>query len=443
MIELIKVSKNYTTNTSAWNASLDYLTFGLAKRGQCFTALHDITLTVGEGNSLGIIGPNGAGKTTLLKLIAGVTPPSSGIINVKGPVSALLELGAGFHPEMTGYQNAKAYLNLFHPEENIDELLGIVADFSELGRFFYEPLKTYSTGMQVRLGFAAASVVRPDVLIVDEALSVGDAYFQQKCLDRIQSFKKEGVTLLFVSHAENLVEMFCSDAIYIEKGEIIDHGSAKDVVATYKRDVARKRGLITNEGQQTVKIHSAPHSINVSQETSEEDINKDVSPVNSKSDRPLTIGSSYGNKKIRILCVEACDEDGNQKSIFASQECLFLKITIDANEDYSEAVFACAIFRIDGIYIFSTNNYEVSPSRLSVCKGINTISVAIGPMNLHRGTFFASVGVYTEPQAPFWNDPADYHYKKYEFHVKSSQFPHGCIHLESQWDKLKNQGNSP
>lgn len=434
MIKLEQVSKDYVTYASPWDASLDYLSFGLARRGHRFEALREIDLSIDEGQSIGIIGPNGAGKSTLLKLIAGVGKPTKGRITVEGKVSALLELGAGFHPEMTGYQNAKIYLQLFHPGKYVDRLLDRVFEFSEIGPFFHEPFKNYSSGMQVRLAFAAASVVKPDILIVDEALSVGDAYFQQKCLDRIEGFKKQGVTLLFVSHAENLVEMFCSNAIYIDQGRIIDHGTARDVVATYKNDIARKRGLITDTGQQKVKDHQISTTSQEGQK--QELVQGDSNEPDISQSSALEIGATYGTKEIRILNVETCDEDGNSKSIYQPSDHLHLQIDVEAAEDYANSVFACALYRIDGIYLFGTNNLDVSPAPIAVERGTNTIKLTFGPMNLSRGTYFLSVGVYTHPQPPLWTEPSDYHYKKYEIHIDSDRYPHGCVYFESKWKKV-------
>jgi len=196
--------------------------------------LREVDFTIASGESVGIIGRNGAGKSTLLKIITGVMAPSCGSVHLGGRISALLELGMGFHPEFTGRQNVfmQAYLQgLSHAQVNdrIDE----IAAFAELGDYFDKPARIYSSGMQVRLAFSVATAIRPDILIVDEALAVGDAYFQYKCYDRIRQYRQAGTTLLFVSHDPGAVKSLCDRAILIEKGGVLKDGSPADVLDFY------------------------------------------------------------------------------------------------------------------------------------------------------------------------------------------------------------------
>ena len=196
--------------------------------------LRDVSFVIGSGESVGIIGRNGAGKSTLLKIITGVMEPSSGSVRLGGRVSALLELGMGFHPEFTGRQNVfmQAYLQgLSHDQvaARIDE----IAAFAELGGYFDKPARIYSSGMQVRLAFSVATAIRPDILIVDEALAVGDAYFQHKCYDRIRRYRAEGTTLLFVSHDPGAVKSLCDRAILVEGGGVLKDGPPADVLDFY------------------------------------------------------------------------------------------------------------------------------------------------------------------------------------------------------------------
>jgi len=207
---------------------------GLPVRHEDRWVLRDISFSVQPGESVGLVGRNGAGKSTLLKLITGVMAPSCGQVQVSGRVSALLELGMGFHPEFTGRQNVlmQAYLQGMSHEE-VAGLMASIAEFAELGDYFDMPVRVYSSGMQVRLAFSVATAVRPDVLIVDEALAVGDAYFQHKCFDRIRRFKEAGTTLLFVSHDPGTVKSLCERAILIEGGRIMRDGVPADVLDLY------------------------------------------------------------------------------------------------------------------------------------------------------------------------------------------------------------------
>src|ERR1700682_114887 len=191
-------------------------------------ALRDISFSLGPGESVGIVGRNGAGKSTLLKIITGTTTPSIGQVRASGRVSSLLELGTGFHPDFTGAQNVLVGGRIMGLSEQ--EVAGIAAEvvaFSGIGQYIPQPVRTYSSGMQMRLGFALATAVRPDVLIIDEALSVGDIQFQQRCLDRIRSFQREGTSLLFVSHDLGTVAAFCRRVIVLEDGQAVYDGEPK------------------------------------------------------------------------------------------------------------------------------------------------------------------------------------------------------------------------
>lgn len=233
------LSKSYATYGSSWQR-LGALA-GLGAPGRRHVALADVSFDLQKGESLGLIGENGAGKSTLLKIVAGVTAPTSGQVGVTGRITSLLELGSGFHPEFTGRQNIQlnaALIGLSATETA--ERTPAILDFAELGEFIDRPVRTYSTGMAMRLGFAIATSVEPDVLIVDEALSVGDGYFQKRCMDRMLDFVERGGTLLFCSHAMYYVSTFCERAIWLSKGEVVSFGPASDVIREYEEHLTRK-----------------------------------------------------------------------------------------------------------------------------------------------------------------------------------------------------------
>lgn len=201
-----------------------------------FSALRNLNFEIHKGETLGIVGRNGSGKSTLLQLIVGTLTPTSGKVDIKGRVAALLELGAGFNPEFTGRENV--YLNagiLGLSRAEIDSRFQAIADFAEIGEFLEQPVKTYSSGMFVRLAFAVAIHVEPEILVIDEALAVGDEAFQRKCFARIQSFRDEGGTLLFVSHSAAAIVELCDRAICLDQGEMLFAGSPKQVVALYHK----------------------------------------------------------------------------------------------------------------------------------------------------------------------------------------------------------------
>lgn len=202
-----------------------------------FLALDDVTFEIKTGECVGIIGPNGSGKSTILKLIAGVMSPSNGKVSVMGQISPLIELGAGMHPELTGRENI--YLNgaiLGLKRKQIDKQLQSIIDFSEIEEFIDQPIKHYSSGMYMRLAFAIAVHVDPEILIVDEILAVGDEAFQAKCFRKMEEFKKNGVTIIFVSHNLRQVESFCKRVIYINKSKLVADGDATSVCKKYVKD---------------------------------------------------------------------------------------------------------------------------------------------------------------------------------------------------------------
>jgi len=206
-----------------------------SEAAQTFDALHEVSFTLNKGETLGLIGTNGSGKSTALKIVAGVTRPSSGTATVIGRVAPLLQLGAGFHPDLTGRENI--FLNaciLGLTDEQIRAAIPDIVDFAEIEEFLDSPVKHYSSGMYLRLAFSVAVHSEPDILIVDEALSVGDMAFQAKCLARIRKLRQHGVTLLFVSHSASMVEEFCDRAILLNHGNLLMEGAPMDVMARYQ-----------------------------------------------------------------------------------------------------------------------------------------------------------------------------------------------------------------
>jgi lipopolysaccharide transport system ATP-binding protein len=226
---------------------------GVAEVSDAFWALRDISLAVRRGEAFGIVGPNGSGKTTLLKLLAGISLATRGTVSVRGRVGSLIELGAGFHPELTGRENI--FLNgaiLGMPREGIRRRLDEIVAFAEVGEFLEMPLKRYSSGMVVRLGFAVAAHVSAEVLLMDEVLSVGDARFQQRCLGRLRQLRQEGVTTVLVSHNLPTVGLFCERAAWLQRGEVVACGPAGEVIEAYQRDATRME--VTAAGAQDGEV---------------------------------------------------------------------------------------------------------------------------------------------------------------------------------------------
>ena len=217
-------------------------------------ALKDVSFDIGEGECVGIIGTNGSGKSTILKIITGVLAPTAGTVIVNGRISALLELGAGFNPEYSGMENI--FLNgtmLGFSEEEINARLDEILSFADIGDFIHQPVKTYSSGMFVRLAFAVAINIDPEILVVDEALSVGDVFFQAKCYHKFEEFKKQGKTILFVSHDLGSISKYCDRVILLNQGVMLDEGTPKAMVDMYKQLLVHQDPVKQAEGSETKK----------------------------------------------------------------------------------------------------------------------------------------------------------------------------------------------
>ncbi|MFA5828054.1 MAG: ABC transporter ATP-binding protein [Candidatus Shapirobacteria bacterium] len=237
IIQFSHVTKDFSLqNQKTFKEFLPALFLG-EKTVNKFTALSDISFEIQRGECVGIIGPNGSGKSTILKLVAGVMSPTSGKVTVEGKISPLIELGAGMHPELSGKENI--YLNgsiLGLKKSEINNYLQSIIDFAQLVDFIDQPVKHYSSGMYMRLAFAVAVHVDPEILIVDEILAVGDSAFQEKCFQKMEEFKAKGVTILFVSHSMTQVQSFCSRVIYLNHSKLVDQGTPEKIIERYQTD---------------------------------------------------------------------------------------------------------------------------------------------------------------------------------------------------------------
>lgn len=234
ILEVSNISKSYRTYSSELWRILSW--FGIKHKAMQEThTLQNINFSIKAGEAIGVVGQNGAGKSTLLKIITGTLHPTCGEIKVNGKIAAILELGMGFHPDLTGRQNAYHSSGLMgYSKEQIDSVIADIESFAEIGEYFDQPVRTYSSGMQARVAFAVATAFRPDILIVDEALSVGDVYFQSKCFSRMEWMKKSGTTILLVSHDIQAIRSFCDRAILLHRGQMHGDGTPKEIVQMYE-----------------------------------------------------------------------------------------------------------------------------------------------------------------------------------------------------------------
>ena len=358
-------------------------------------AVHDVSFDVFPGQSLGIIGRNGSGKSTLLKIIARIIQPTSGEITVNGRVSALLELGAGFHPDLTGRENI--YLNasvLGLSREETATLFNDIVEFSELDEFINMPVKHYSSGMYMRLGFSVAIHVHPDILIVDEILAVGDQSFQTKCIDRITEMKRAGVTILFISHDLKNVAHLCSDIVWMEHGEMRAVGPVDSVMDQYRNHLFNQTGR-----QMAVMNTSGGYR-------------------------------RWGTKQIEITGVRLLDASGAPTTIFRTGEKMAVEISYIAHEPIEEPEFGLALHRHDGVHVTGPNTHAAG-LELGVVSGPGIVRYDIRALSLLPGRYNLTAAVH-DSEAPI---AYDYHQEAWSFRVVDGGTPaaEGIVLLDADW----------
>lgn len=309
-----------------------------------FRAMDNLNLELRKGEVLGILGKNGAGKSTLLKMITGVVTPTSGTIEVNGKISSLLELGAAFNPELTGYENIYQHGQVMGlTDKEIKEKEQEIIDFADIGEHLSQPVKTYSSGMFARLAFACAINVDPDILIVDEVLSVGDMAFQLKCFKKFEQFKEKGKTIIFVTHNVNDVMTNCNRAIILENGKKTFDGSVKDGVNRYKKIIV---GLNQNDEIKSEVVQASGDGIELT-ETWKSKFNQNPNML------------EYGNKEAEVIDYGIFDEEGNPTSTFDNNDIVTFKSKVKFNTRVTEPLFTMTIKDFQGKDITGTNtNFE-------------------------------------------------------------------------------------
>lgn len=397
-IELVNISKSFKVYKKPSDRLKELLSPG-ESYCELYHVLKRINLKITKGTTVGIIGQNGSGKSTLLQIICGILKPSNGEVKVNGRISALLELGAGFNPEFTGIENV--YMNgaiQGFTKEEMDARFPLIENFAEIGEFIHQPVKTYSSGMYVRLAFAAAINVDPDILIVDEALAVGDLYFQLKCINKIKEFKKNNKTILYVTHDTYSVKNICDYAVWIHEGEIRLQGDPIYVVNQYEDYMKKKNGTTEN-------------------------LSSDVSEPNvvAEERRVLEIRNA-------VFCKYRTDFPKQQ---FEVHDGLTIKITYELYEKIDQIVAGVAIFDAKGTSVCALNTkldeIMVRPKEL----GENTILLHYNKINLLPGTYFIDVGFFEESAVA----RLDYKSKISNFNVISNRYiAEGVVLLEHEWE---------
>lgn len=366
---LTKVYKLYDRNRDRLKEALH---IGKNVNSREHYALNDVSMTVNTGETVGIIGTNGSGKSTILKIITGVLNPTAGEIRINGRISALLELGAGFNMEFTGIENI--YLNgtmIGFSEEEIDAKLQDILDFADIGEFINQKVKTYSSGMFVRLAFAVAINIDPEILIVDEALSVGDVFFQNKCYRKFEDFKKQGKTILFVSHDLSSISKYCDRVVLLEKGKKIGEGEPKEMIDMYKKVLVGQLDRKADTGK--------------SAKFSAENKWKDQMTLNPKLDE-------YGSGLAEFEDYCAYDNEGTITNTIIKGEEFTVKLKIRFFESVQDPIFAVSFKNMHGTEITGTNTMFEKITTGTPKPGDVMVATFTQNMSLQGGEYLVSLG---------------------------------------------------
>ncbi len=417
-IEVNNLTKSYKLYDKPMDRLKDSLGLSGKKKYKEHLALNNVSLKVKKGETVGIIGTNGSGKSTILKIITGVLSPTSGEVNVDGHISALLELGAGFNMEYNGIDNI--YLNgmmIGFSEEEIDKRMSSILEFADIGDYVYQPVKTYSSGMFVRLAFAVAINIDPEILIVDEALSVGDVFFQAKCYHKFEEFKKQGKTILFVSHDLSSISKYCDRAVLLNQGVLLGEGTPKKMIDIYKQVLVGQYPLPQGSGENLLD---------------DEEIRKAAADAAEGKKKPANENPDtleYGDGAASIEDYYVTDSKGIVSNSIIKGTEFTVHMRVRFKEDVAAPIFAFTFKNIMGIEITGTNSM-VEKAFLEPVKAGDVKDISFTQkMTLQGGEYLLSFGVTGFKQ----NDFTVYHrlYDALNITVVSDKNTVGYYDMES------------
>ena len=410
-IEVRHVTKNFKVYFDKGTELKEKLLFWKRNAYENRTVLDDISFSVKKGEAIGLVGKNGCGKSTTLKMLTKIIYPNKGEIEMKGRVSSLIELGAGFHPDMTGRENIYTNASIFGlTKKEIDARLDEIIRFSELEEFIDNPVRTYSSGMYTRLAFSVAINVDADILLIDEILAVGDANFEAKCFNKLREIKAEGTTIVIVSHSLGQIEQICDRSIWIKKGHIEMEGNPKDVHMEYLN-------YMNEERIDRLERERTENQIREMQERKEKE--EQEKRKNQKR---------YGSEDAKFTNIRMIDIDGKEQSTFKTGDTMILDLDYHVEKSVVDAVFGFGIFRNDGLWCYGTNTRIDRMDNFDIEKDGN-FKVTISDLNLIPGQYWCDITIEFGE-----GNPVDYYKQAMKFEVVSNVADVGVSRLPHKWE---------
>ena len=422
-IEVKSISKSFKLYFDKGTTLKEKVLFKKRRAFEERKVLDNVSFFVRKGEAVGLIGHNGCGKSTTLKLLTRIMYPDSGSIEMKGRVSSLIELGAGFHPDMTGRENIYINASIFGlTKKEIDKRVNDIIAFSELGQYIDNPVRTYSSGMYMRLAFSVAINVDAEILLIDEILAVGDANFQAKCFNKLRDIKKNGTSIVIVSHALTQIEQICERTLWINDGKIEAQGSPSEVHPQYLDFMGRKQGFINHEDKEEILEEDTQEE---SKEQGSAEITEKNQEIESESDETVM---RWGNGKSRITSVQTYDIQCESRRNFCTGETIILKIGYEVKEPVYNATFGIGVFRADGLSCYGVNTYLDKLEKFDLLTdGVTT--VVLKNVNLLPAEYWIDIAIQADI-----SEPIDYFRDAYRIQMYSTKDDVGVCRIDHSWE---------
>lgn len=434
-IEVHNIVKKFRVYLDKGRTLKELALFSKRRKYEVREVLKDISFEVKKGEAIGLIGHNGCGKSTMLKLLTKIMYPDSGTIEMRGRVSSLIELGAGFHSDLSGRENIYTNASIFGlTKKEIDARLDDIIAFSELEEFIDNPVRTYSSGMYMRLAFSVAINVDADILLIDEILAVGDANFQAKCFNKLREIKANGTTIVIVSHSMSQIEQICDRSIWIHDGRIKAEGIPRDVHPQYLDFMGNQRQVIAHKEEEKKKEEQRKKEEHKKDEAAVKEPEQQSAEKPEKKVEPEKPKNRWGNGKAQITKIVICDQDGMERSVFKTGEDIQFQLFYNIKDKVKDAVVGIGIFRSDGLQCYGTNTRIDKLKKYDLTED-GVVTIGLSKVNLLPGEYYIDFAVEED-----LGIPVDYYTRACKIEMYSDLGDVGVCRAEHEWKFKKKVG---